>query len=101
MAQRNNDQQPASEVPQQTPKRPFREFRCGALKAVVWQNDTRNGVMFSTQLVRIYKDEADEWQESHSLGFDDLLPAGKLLDTAHTVIIREMQERAERQRNAA
>ena len=101
MAQRNSNTQTATEAPNGTPKRPFREIRCGALKAVVWKNETRNGVMFSTQLVRVYKDEAAEWRESHSLGFDDLLSAGKLLDTAHTVTLKEMQERAERQRNAA
>lgn len=101
MAQRNSNTQPASETSNGTSKRPFKEVRCGAIKAVVWENDTRNGVMFSTQLVRVYKDESDEWRESHSLGFDDLLSASKLLDTAHTVILKEMQERADRQRQVA
>lgn len=85
----------------QGPKRPWKELRLGALKVVVWENETRNGPMFSSTLVRIYKDENDQWQETHAVGVDDLLAAAKLLDQAHTAITREMQDRAEQKRNAA
>lgn len=51
---------------------PVAEYCIGAVKGVVWKNDTRNGIMFSTTLVRIYKDQEDEWKETHSLGRDDL-----------------------------
>ena len=98
MANRNGSKQSGGDAPQPAPRRPFKELRCGALKAVVWENETRNGSMFSTQLVRVYKDENDDWKETHSLAFDDLLSAGKLMDMAHTAILREMQTRNERQR---
>lgn len=74
--------------------RPEAEFRINGVKAVVWKNDTRNGPMYNTSLVRIYKNGDDEWQETHSLGRDDLLAAAKALDQAHTFILNE--ERASR-----
>ena len=55
--------------------RPVAEFRINGTKAVVWKNDTQNGPMFNTSLVRIYRDADDQWQETHSLGRDDLLSA--------------------------
>tara|TARA_R100000687_G_scaffold19368_2_gene15805 strand:+ start:137 stop:391 length:255 start_codon:yes stop_codon:yes gene_type:complete len=68
---------------------PEAEFRINGVKAVVWKNDTRNGHMFNTILVRVYKDTEDEWKETHSLGRDDLLAAGKVLDEAHSFILGE------------
>lgn len=68
---------------------PEAEFRINGVKAVVWKNETRNGHMFNTTLVRVYKDAEDEWQETHSLGRDDLLAAGKVLDEAHSFILDE------------
>ena len=58
---------------------PEAEFRINGVKAVVWRNDTRNGHMFNTTLIRVYKDAEDEWRETHSLGRDDLLAAGYAL----------------------
>ena len=74
--------------------RPEAEFRINGVKAVVWKNETRNGAMFNTSLVRVYKDADDIWQETHSLGRDDLLAAAKVLDEAHSFIMGE--ERAAR-----
>jgi hypothetical protein len=68
---------------------PAAEFRINGVKAVVWQNETRNGSMFNTTLVRVYKDKDDEWQETSSLGRDDLLAARKALDEAHSFILHE------------
>ncbi len=68
---------------------PAAEFRINGVKAVVWQNETRNGSMFNTTLVRVYKDKDDEWQETNSLGRDDLLAARKVLDEAHSFILHE------------
>lgn len=69
--------------------KPAAEFRINGLKAVVWENETRNGSMFNTSLVRVYKDKDEEWQETHSLGRDDLLTARKVLDEAHSFILGE------------
>lgn len=73
----------------QDKNKPAAEFRINGVKAVVWENETRNGTMFNTSLVRVYKDKDDEWQETHSLGRDELLAAAKVLDEAHSFILDE------------
>ena len=69
--------------------KPAAEFRINGLKAVVWENETKNGSMYNTTLVRVYKDKNDEWQETNSLSRDDLLAARKVLDEAHSFILDE------------
>lgn len=69
--------------------KPAAEFRINGLKAVVWENETKNGSMYNTTLVRVYKDKDDEWQETNSLSRDDLLAARKVLDEAHSFILDE------------
>ena len=60
--------------------RPWTEARSGMLKAVVWKNHVGDGATYtSTQLTRLYKDKNDQWQETNSLGRDDLLRAARLL----------------------
>ena len=80
--------------------RPFQVIRRGLLKAVIWENQTANGAMFSTQLVRVYKD-GDDWKETHSFNREDLLHAAKLLDAADTSIHREEEERRRQQQDSA
>lgn len=72
---------------------PVAEMRYGAVKAVVWANDTRNGVMHNVTLVRLYMSDG-QWRESASIGRDDLLVAAKALNDAHTWI--HQHERAGR-----
>src|ERR1700723_3216146 len=76
--------------------RPFHVIRRGLLKAVIWENQTANGSMFSTQLIRVYKD-GEDWKETHSLNREDLLHAAKLLDAADSIIHRTEEERREQQ----
>lgn len=73
---------------------PVMEYRVNGVKAVVWQNETRNGSMFNTTLVRVYRDKEGNWKETNSLGRDDLLPAAKVLDQAHSFIIIQEQATA-------
>lgn len=80
--------------------RPFTVIRRGLLKAVIWQNQTTNGPMFSTQLVRSYRD-GEEWKDSHSLNRDDLLHAAKLLNDADTVVHREEERRRQQSEQKA
>jgi hypothetical protein len=80
--------------------RPFKVIRRGLLKAVIWQNQTANGPMFSTQLVRAFRD-GEDWKESHSLNRDDLLQAAKLLDEADDVIHREEESRRQQSERKA
>lgn len=69
-----------------TQNRPVHELRLGAVKAAIWVNETAQGPRHNVTVGRLYKDEADKWQTSDSLGRDDLLAAAKVLDLAHTWI---------------
>lgn len=79
--------------------RPFYVVRRGLLKVVVWENPTATGTMFSTQLIRVYKD-GEEWKESHSLNREDLLHAAKMLDQVDTMIHREEEKRRDNQQQS-
>jgi len=64
-------------------KRPAHEVRLANIKAVIWENETRNGPMHNVVLVKVYKD-GDDWKETRSLSRDDLLLAAKVLNMAHS-----------------
>ena len=49
--------------------------------------------MHNVTLSRIYRDTNGDWQETQSLGRNDLLLAAKVLDAAHTFICSKEQER--------
>jgi len=87
-------QQDRSRPPQGQPNgnRPFHVIRRGLLKVVIWENQTTNGSMFSTQLIRVYKD-GEDWKETFSLNREDLLHAAKMLDAADSIIHRTEEER--------
>ena len=53
-------------------EKPVYEERLGSIKATVWANQTKNGVMYNTTICRVYKD-GDEWKDTGSFGRDDLL----------------------------
>lgn len=73
---------------------PVHEERIGAIKAVVWANHTKaGGTMHNTTIARIYKDADGNWQESPSLGRDDLLVAAKVLDRVHSWLTTKEPER--------
>ena len=82
--------------------RPWLELRSGMLKAVIWENqDSRGNSYFSTVLARIYQDGEDNWQETTSLGRDDLLKASNLLRRAFARIEHEEQRRRDEEKEAA
>lgn len=74
--------------------RPVHVERFGAVKAAVWLNQTSVGPIHNVTVTRTYK-EADEWRESGSFGFDDLLTLAKALDRAHSWISEQRQRRDE------
>jgi hypothetical protein len=41
--------------------------------------------MYDVKITRSYR-EGNEWRDSHSFGYDDILVAAKLLQDAHTFI---------------
>lgn len=81
--------------------RPFKEFRSSGLKATIWANETSNGRMFNTQLVRVYREENGDWKETTSLGQADLLVGARLLEMAFTVIMQAEETERQRQQQAA
>ena len=55
------------------PKPPVKTLRSGAVKALLWENESGTGRAFhSVTLSRIYKD-GEEWRETGSFRVDDLL----------------------------
>jgi hypothetical protein len=69
---------------------PAHKLRIGALQATIWRNSGDNNTWYSVKLTRGYK--VDEgWRETDNLGFDDLLAAAKLLDSAHTWITHQLE----------
>ena len=53
--------------------KPVHEERIGRVKAVVWANQTPNGVRHNVTLRRIFKREgSSNWEQSDSFGRDDL-----------------------------
>jgi len=65
--------------------RPAHEIRYGAVKVVIWRNQTANGYMYNATAARLYKD-GDNWKESSGFGADDLLVLAKCLTDAFTWI---------------
>ncbi|WP_339888901.1 hypothetical protein [Rhodopirellula europaea] len=69
-------------------KKPAHEIRMGRIKAVIWENDTENGVRHNVSICRIYKDDAGHWKDSSSFGRDDLPLIAKVSDLAHSWIFQ-------------
>jgi hypothetical protein len=70
--------------------RPAHTVRHRGIKAVVWLNQTDKGPMHNVTLSRVYRD-GEEWKESRSMGFDDLMTAAKALFDAHTWISQQRE----------
>lgn len=89
-------QQPAKPV---NDNQPVHTVRHRNLKASVWRNDTERGPMYNVLVVRSYR-EGEEWHDSHSLGYDDLMNAAKLLYDCHSFITAERAQEGNRQHAA-
>ena len=76
-------------------QKPAHEIRIGAIKAVIWANDTQNGTRHNVTFARLYRDD-DGWKESTSFGRDDLLLLAKVADKAHTWIHEQGQQSADK-----
>ena len=74
-----------------TQKQPVHQVRIGLIKVSVWKNQTKVGERHNATISRLYKN-GDVWKESTHFGRDDLLPAAKALDMAHTWIHEQGRE---------
>jgi hypothetical protein len=69
---------------------PAHKIRISNLQATIWRNSGQNGTWYSVNLSRGFKTD-EGWRETDSLGQDDLLPAAKLLDLAHTWVMHQLE----------
>ena len=89
--------QESARQPELSRNAPVFTCRHRALKAAVWKNETETGPMYNTTLTRSYKD-GEQWRESGSFGYDDVLIVAELLRTCHGFISREMAKQSEEAR---
>jgi len=66
--------------------KPVAKFRIGLVTATVWANSANGKTFHSVNLIRSYKDEHGDWQETASLQHADLLNAAKVLERAEEFI---------------
>ena len=62
---------------------PVDVIRDGALKATIWENDSENGVYFSTVLARTYEDADGRLRDTHSFNGSELLRISELARRAY------------------
>jgi hypothetical protein len=65
---------------------PAYRFRDGTLQVTIWRNSGEKGNWYSVIPSRSYK-KGDDWKQTESLTFDDLLSMAKLLNQAHSWIV--------------
>lgn len=69
--------------------RPVKVVRYGGVKASVWRNASEKGEFYSVSVVRSYKDQAGEWQESMTFRQNDLPKLEKAASEAYRWILQE------------
>ena len=52
--------------------KPVKTFRCGGVKATIWNNKNDKGEFYTVSVTRIYKDKKDEWKDTNSMRVNDL-----------------------------
>lgn len=63
--------------------KPVKSFKCGAVEAAIFENQTAKGVMRNTVLSKRYRASDGEWKSTNSLGINDIPKAIKALDKAY------------------
>ena len=64
---------------------PVHTVRHRNIKATIWKNQTDRGPMYNVTVSRSYR-EGENWRDSHSFGYDDLMNLAKVLYDAHSHI---------------
>ncbi len=77
-------------APQTTGKPPAAEFRCGRIRATVWENlSDGHGKWYSVVVSRSYK-QGDAWKTAQSFGRDDLLVVAEVVRMAYHWVNRQL-----------
>jgi hypothetical protein len=71
--------------------RPVHTVRVGPCKVPIWPKTTKNGVMYNAVPARIYRNEAGEWEETHSLSGSEILLMKEALHRAYDWIAAQEQ----------
>lgn len=66
--------------------RPIHEIRHRNVRATIWKNPVQNGIMYNVTVSRSYRDDNNEWHDTNSFPFTDLMNLAKALGDAHTFI---------------
>lgn len=69
-------------------QQPVQKFRYGNIEAVIWANETDNGVIHKVTFNRSYKD-GEAWKTATSFGRDDLPLVAKLANKVHSWIYEQ------------
>lgn len=81
----------------QNQKKPVHRVRLSTITASIFKNESDDGkTYYNTQIDRGYKVE-DEWKNTKSFGFDDLLNVAKVVELAHGWIHQQPVEPATRE----
>lgn len=83
-------------TPEDGGNRPIHTVRHRSIKATIWRNPTEKGPMYNVTVARSYRN-GEEWRDSHSFGYDDLMNLAKVLSDAHTFITAYRDKELERQ----
>jgi hypothetical protein len=96
-------QRPSRAEPSAQASTPVHTIRHRNLKASIWRNVTDKGNLYNVTIVRGYRDEQQQWHDSHSFGYDDLTIAAKLLNDCHSFIttLRARESAAEQKARRA
>jgi hypothetical protein len=82
--------------------RPIHTVRHRSLKATIWRNGTEKGVMYNVVVTRAYRDKgSNQWRDTHSLGYDDLMNVVALMHEAHSCISKLMAKGTQKVKPAA
>ena len=65
--------------------RPFHEIRHRRIRAAIWRNETAKGPMYNVTVSRSFR-QGEQWKDSSSFPFDDLMTVAKALYDAHSFI---------------
>src|SRR4051794_36592147 len=65
--------------------KPIHTVRHRSIKATIWKNKTEKGFLYNVTITRSYKD-GEQWRDTSSIGFDDLMNVAKLMSDAHSFI---------------
>jgi hypothetical protein len=70
-------------------KKPAAKVKIFPLSIAIWRHETEKAVFYSTSpLQRSYKDADGKWQNTDKLNEGDLLLGSKVLDLAHSEIVK-------------